>query len=161
LPQALLAAGDRLNDPSIMDRGLSTLDWYLDRVFPDGEQNLRLIGNDWSAENHGDEQPLDAAATVEALLEAWRLTRVGRYASLAVRAFAWFHGLNRARIPLYDKRTGGCRDGLSATTVNRNQGAESTLAYYQALLAMAGAELVNGAGLVGAVPQPARQHAGG
>jgi hypothetical protein len=159
LPQALLAAGDRLVDPSMVDRGLSTLEWYLGQVFPGGDLTLRLIGNDWSAANQGDEQPLDAAATVEALLEARRLTQDARYASLAIRAFAWFHGRNRARLPLYDTRTGGCRDGLSATTVSRNQGAESTLAYYQALLAMVGAGLVGDAGVAGPFRQSARPHA--
>jgi glycosyltransferase involved in cell wall biosynthesis len=161
LPQALLAAGGRLDDQSMVDRGLSTLDWYLGRVFPDGGQHLRLIGNDWSDENRGDEQPIDAAAIVEALLEARQLTRSRHYADLAGRAFAWFHGHNRARIPLYDTSTGGCRDGLSTTTVNRNQGAESTLAYYQALLAMADAGLIRVLGLAGTAQQPPRQRAGG
>jgi hypothetical protein len=42
-------------------------------------------------------------------------------------------------VALYDPHTGGCRDGLSGAAgaaANPNQGAESTLAYYQALLAL-------------------------
>lgn len=79
---------------------------------------------------------------MEALVEAWRVTRDDRYARLADRAFVWFHGHNRVRAPLYDPHTGGCRDGLSTAGASLNQGAGSTLAYHQALLAMAGAGLL-------------------
>ena len=37
---------------------------------------------------------------------------------------------------LYDSTTGGCYDGLAADHVNLNQGAESTLGYYTARLAI-------------------------
>ncbi|HET6215118.1 MAG TPA: glycosyltransferase [Micromonosporaceae bacterium] len=146
LPQALLAAGSRLGDPAMVQIGLSTLDWYLTRVgLGASGAMLRVVGNEWrhvdgnpraTDGRDGDEQPLDAAATVEALVEAWQVTADPRYAVLAGRAFAWFLGRNRTGVALYDPSTGGCRDGLSATGANANQGAESTLAYYQALLAM-------------------------
>jgi hypothetical protein len=45
------------------------------------------------------------------------------------RAHRWFHGENSLRLPLADVECGGCCDGLTAGGVNRNQGAESTLAY--------------------------------
>ena len=41
----------------------------------------------------------------------------------------WFHGENSLGLPLADIESGGCCDGLTAAGVNRNQGAESTLAY--------------------------------
>jgi len=37
---------------------------------------------------------------------------------------------------VYDFSTGGCHDGLGESDVNGNEGAESTLAYLQALLAL-------------------------
>ena len=43
-------------------------------------------------------------------------------------AFEWFLGRNDLGLPLFDARTGGCRDGLLEDRVNENQGAESTLA---------------------------------
>ena len=52
------------------------------------------------------------------------------------RAFAWFHGANRADVCAHDPMTGGCRDGLSALGASDNEGAESTLAYHQAVLTM-------------------------
>ena len=45
------------------------------------------------------------------------------------QCFTWFLGENDLRIPLYDHETNGCCDGLESFGVNRNQGAESTLAY--------------------------------
>jgi glycosyltransferase involved in cell wall biosynthesis len=157
LPQALLAAGARLNDPALTALGLSTLDWYLDQVglHTDGPGVLRLVGNKWRTRSRfsdllsghewdeGDEQPLDAAAVVEALVQAWLATSDPRYSQLAGRAFGWFYGVNRPGVMLYDLQTGACRDGLTATGVNANSGAESTLAYYQALLAVADAGLVD------------------
>ncbi|MEX2218524.1 MAG: hypothetical protein WD749_07145 [Phycisphaerales bacterium] len=44
-------------------------------------------------------------------------------------AFGWFHGENNLGQPLADVRSGACCDGLQLSGVNRNQGAESTLAY--------------------------------
>ncbi len=50
-------------------------------------------------------------------------------------------GPQPARLSVYDFSTGGCHDGLGATAVNANEGAESTLAYLQALLALDAAGL--------------------
>ena len=59
----------------------------------------------------------------------------------AVRAFEWFLGRNRLGLPVYDFATGGCHDGLGPDALNDNEGAESTLAYFQALLALDAAGL--------------------
>ena len=168
LPQALVAAGLRLDRPELVKLGLSTLEWYLRQVgiARDGAGVLRLVGNHWrrraaprrsAAPAHlslrpgptrstsrwsldldeGDEQPLDAAAVVEALAQAWSATGEERYRRLCGRAFAWFYGANRYGRLLYDAATGACHDGLGRTGVNANRGAESTLAYYQARYAAA------------------------
>ena len=42
----------------------------------------------------------------------------------------WFLGNNDLGVSLYDPLTGGCADGLQEDGVNRNEGAESTLAYW-------------------------------
>ena len=52
----------------------------------------------------------------------------------ARRCFDWFLGRNDLNVPLYDYRTAGCRDGLTADGANLNQGAESTLAWLLSLL---------------------------
>jgi len=110
---------------------------------------LTLVGNAWRRKGmprpayEGDEQPIDAAALVEAGAQAWRVTRWDRYAEFARRSFAWFLGDNRLGQPLYDAGSGGCRDGLQAVDTNLNQGAESTLAYHQARLGLIRAGLAD------------------
>lgn len=153
LPEALIAAGNALGDHTMVQRGLESLEWYLGEVGLHTDlPQLRLVGNTWRSradgadsalcDLDGDEQPLDAAAVVESLVGAWRVTRDPRYARLARRAFAWFDGANRAGIPLYDPASGGSRDGLAPGHANANMGAESTLAYYQALVSLVDSGLV-------------------
>ncbi len=50
------------------------------------------------------------------------------------RCYDWFLGRNDLNVPLYDYRTAGCRDGLTADGANLNQGEESTLAWLLSLL---------------------------
>ena len=82
----------------------------------------------------GDEQPLDAAALVEAELAAFAITGDPEHGIRATRAFEWFLGRNRLQKPLYDFATGGCSDGLGSEALNQNEGAESTLALHRAAL---------------------------
>jgi hypothetical protein len=77
---------------------------------------------------------------VSACLEAYRITNDKHWRDEARRAFEWFLGRNDLNLPIYDPTTGGCRDGLHPDRVNENQGAESTLAFLQALLELRLAE---------------------
>jgi glycosyltransferase involved in cell wall biosynthesis len=145
LPQALIAAGARLGDQALLAEGLRSLDWYAGELGIDGPY-LQLAGHRGRRRGEprpggGDEQPLDAAALVEAEVEAYVATGDKAHARHAVRAFEWFLGRNRLQTPVYDFSTGGCHDGLGETDVNNNEGAESTLAYLQALLALDAAGL--------------------
>jgi glycosyltransferase involved in cell wall biosynthesis len=145
LPQALIAAGARLGSDEVVDEGLAALRWYGAEVDIDGPF-IRLVGHNGRRRGEhgpgaGDEQPLDATALVDAYLEAFRVTGDERFADCAMRAFEWFLGRNRLGRPIYDFATGGCSDGLGTDTVNINQGAESTLAYLQARLALDAAGL--------------------
>ena len=71
---------------------------------------------------------------MHACLDAARITGEETWTSRARRAFEWFTGLNDLGIALCDPETGGCCDGLMSDGVNRNQGAESTLAYVLSVL---------------------------
>jgi len=153
LSQALIAAGHRLGHDAMLEAGLASLSWYAAQCGID-ERVLRLVGNDWRrrgeqlAGDEGDEQPLDAAALVEAYVEAMMATGHTPYGRKALRAFEWFLGRNRLEIPVYDFATGGCHDGVGIETLNDNEGAESTLSFLQALLAL------DAAGLQASLPQP-------
>ena len=171
LPQALLAAAARRHDPSQLAVGLEALEWYSHQCALDSDAVV-LVGNRWrhrsaveaaSSEfgrggrpapgggsgrgfaDEGDEQPLDAAALVEACVEAYRITGSATYRRRAVDAFGWFHGRNRWGLTVYDEDTGGCHDGLGHGRLNANEGAESTLAYWQARIALESVGLEAGA----------------
>lgn len=145
LPQALIAAGARLGDDALLAEGLRSLGWYSGELGI-SDPFVRHVGHEFRRRGSphpgsGDEQPLNAAALAEAEAEAFIATGRERHAGHAIHAFEWFLGRNRLETPVYDFATGGCRDGLGEHAVNVNQGAESTLAYLQALLVLDSAGL--------------------
>lgn len=145
LPQALIAAGSRLADEAHLAEGLRSLDWYSNELGI-GDPFVRHVGHEFRRRGtphpgRGDEQPLNAAALVEAHVEAFLGTGSETSAARAVHAFEWFLGRNRLGTPVYDFATGGCHDGLGEHAVNVNEGAESTLAYLRALLVLDAAGL--------------------
>jgi glycosyltransferase involved in cell wall biosynthesis len=138
LSQALIAGASALGRDELVDVGLESLRWLGDESGLDGDV-LRLTGHHGrrrgeAAPGGGDEQPLDAAALVEAELTAFAVTRDAEHGVRARRAFEWFMGRNHLQRPLYDFATGGCSDGLGSEALNANEGAESTLAFHRAAL---------------------------
>ncbi|MBI4630583.1 MAG: glycosyltransferase family 4 protein [Chloroflexi bacterium] len=118
LSQALLLCGESMSNSAMTEAGLESLTWLtaVQRAKA-GQQGM-----------------------VSACLEAYRVTSDPRWRKEARRAFEWFLGRNDLNLPIYDPTTGGCRDGLHADRANENQGAESTLAFLQALLELRLAE---------------------
>ena len=137
LPQAMLMAGALTGCERYRDIGRRSLEFLVDLVFANDQ--LDLIGQDgWHVQGappaRFDQQPIDAGCMVEALLVAQRVFGEPRYGRLAQQALDWFYGRNRLGASLYDATTGGCFDALIPDGVNRNQGAESTLAHLSARL---------------------------
>jgi glycosyltransferase involved in cell wall biosynthesis len=83
-----------------------------------------------------DQQPEDASSATEGLMAAYEVTGDEKYRTKAKMAFEWFLGKNHLSQMLYDEATGGCYDGLGRESINFNQGAESTLSYLLARLAI-------------------------
>jgi glycosyltransferase involved in cell wall biosynthesis len=136
LSQALISGGAALGRDDLTELGLESLRWLGDESGL-RDDVLRLAGHSGRRRNEGhaetgDEQPLDAAALVEAELAAFAVTGAGEYGIRATRAFEWFLGRNTLQKPLYDFATGGCSDGLGSEALNQNEGAESTLAFHRA-----------------------------
>ena len=139
LPQALILAGHHLGNSQYLQAGLSTLRW-LQKNQTGHDGCFRPIGSNgfWNKNEEPawyDQQPLEAAAATSACRSA--ATAEPEHADFwlkeANRSQQWFIGRNDLKISLYDKRSGGCYDGLRANRVNRNQGAESTLSFWLAL----------------------------
>lgn len=78
---------------------------------------------------HYDQQPIDAMCKVLLFSEACRHLELQPHGEHLTVAFGWFTGQNEMKATMYNPETGGCYDGLMATGVNHNQGAESALAY--------------------------------
>jgi glycosyltransferase involved in cell wall biosynthesis len=139
LPLALFEAFRATADPECLRVARESLE-FLERVsFAGG--HLALVGNDgWYTRGGSrpiaEEQPIDASAFVLAFRSAYQATGDHAYLRRMRESFAWFLGANRLRVPLYDESTAGCRDGLGAISANENQGAESTICFLLALLAM-------------------------
>jgi hypothetical protein len=139
LPLALFQVSSVTGDQAALRVARESLAFLESVCFADGY--LTLIGNAGWYPRGGkraivDEQPIDAAAFVLAFHGAYLATGDSRYLARMRESFEWFLGANRLGLSLYDFSTAGCRDGLEASGVNENQGAESTLSFLLALLTM-------------------------
>jgi glycosyltransferase involved in cell wall biosynthesis len=144
LPHALLMCGQSIPNATMTEAGLESLSWVADLQRAKAGHFVP-IGSNGFYQQAGerarfDQQPVEAQAMVSACLEAYRITSDNRWRKEARRAFEWFLGRNDLNLPVYDPTTGGCRDGLHPDRPNENQGAESTLAFIQALLELRLAE---------------------
>jgi hypothetical protein len=140
LPKALLLGGIYLGDRGLKQAGLSALDFIMTRQ-TSAQGRFCPVATSTFAESTADhpcfdQQPIETLATVEACLAAWRATNDPRYAKAAREAFLWFGGENDHALPVANPEDGGCYDALTAEGVNRNQGAESILAYHLASAAI-------------------------
>ena len=146
LSHAMLLCGQSLQNNSMTQAGLESLRWLADLQRADTEIGYFVpIGSNGFYKQGGerarfDQQPVEAQAMVSACLEAYRFSNDDYWLKEARRAFEWFLGRNDLHLPVYDPTTGGCRDGLHPDRPNENQGAESTLAFLQALLELRLAE---------------------
>jgi hypothetical protein len=146
LPHALFLAGRRWPNEAFLEVAEASFA-FLDRATTapyhspgpraqgEGTENIFWpIGNSgWY--KHGeakavyDQQPVEAVTMAEAALAAFAMRNDVKYLATFRRAHGWFRGQNSLRQPLVHERLGACCDGLQPAGANRNQGAESTLAY--------------------------------
>ena len=132
IPQALLVAGKRWPKEEFLDVAQSSFD-FLDRVTTTGDMFWPVGNSGWYPHREDkalyDQQPVEAVCMAEAAWVAYDLLHDEKYLACFHRARAWFHGQNSLHVPLVEVPAGACCDGLQSNGVNRNQGAESTLAY--------------------------------
>jgi glycosyltransferase involved in cell wall biosynthesis len=140
LSEVLIRGGMALGEEALIERGVATFDWLTaHQTSPRGI--FRPVGCHGFCRPYAlplafDQQPVEAAATVDAAASAFGATGDAKWQRTANQAFAWFFGDNDAGVPLADARDGSCFDGLMATGINRNQGAESILSLQLAALTM-------------------------
>jgi len=132
LPLSLLHSAEILNDNKITETALETMNFLTEITLKDGY--LSIIGNEkWYKKDKERsifaQQPIDAMAMVLMFYQAFHLTKDKEYLHKLFISFMWFLGENDLRMNLFDFETQGCCDGFESYGVNRNQGAESSLAY--------------------------------
>lgn len=132
LPLALLHSAEILNDSKITKIALESMKFLTKHTFKDNY--LSVIGNEkWYKKDEERsvyaQQPIDAMAMVLMYQQVFVVTKDRKYLNMLYKSFLWFLCENDLRMNLYDFETKGCCDGFVSSGVNRNQGAESTLAY--------------------------------
>lgn len=135
LPHALMVAGRLLDRPTVIRTGLDVLEWLFTCQTGYGGR-LSIIGNDgWHTQGKAraeyDQQPIEACCLFEAATEAHRLTCNEIWSLRMTSCANWFIGDNDQGLALFDPVSGGCYDGLMRDGVNKNQGAESLLAWLE------------------------------
>ncbi len=139
LPMALFNAYGILRDEKLLAAAQASTAFLEKTTFVNGM--LSVVGNDGWYRKGGkkaqfDQQPIDVAAMVMAFQSAYRTTYNTEYLKKMKIAFDWFLGENDLGIPMYDISSKGCSDGLIKGGASMNQGAESTISFLLALLAM-------------------------
>lgn len=138
IAHSLVLSGKWLEDAEMLETGLRALEWLFTlQTGPEGF--LNVIGCDgWFPRGEEparfDQQPVELMALADAAAEAYIQTGDRRWNRRIRLCLDWFLGRNLMGVPLYDFKTGGCRDGLNPQGANANQGAESTLAWLITLL---------------------------
>lgn len=140
LPHVLISARKWNSNNEMFETGLKVLNWLL-RVQTSSEGHLSIIGNDgWFKKNGNraafDQQPIEVKSLIDACLDAYAETGDKKWFNESEKCLGWFLGHNDLQQPVCDCKTGGCCDGLQHQGVNRNQGAESTLAWLISLINM-------------------------
>jgi glycosyltransferase involved in cell wall biosynthesis len=132
LPLSLFYSYEFIHEDRVLNTALEAMNFLKEMNLKDGY--LSLIGNQKWYRKGGErayfaQQPVDTMAMVLMFYQAFIATQDKQYLNLMYTSFLWFLGENDLRMNLYDFETQGCCDGIEEYGINRNQGAESTLAY--------------------------------
>jgi hypothetical protein len=140
LPEALFRAYQITGQDEFLAVARRTMEFLCETTF--AGDVLCLVGNHgWYSSQaeeptRYDQQPIDAAALVEAAVAGFDATGEADYLRRACAALEWFFGRNEHGTWLYDPETGGCFDALTEAGVNENRGAESAISLLLAQLSV-------------------------
>ena len=141
LSEAMLCAYISTNNETYKMIARESFGFLLSKIFVDGKINV-ISNKGWYIKGNlnekaiGGEQPIEISYTIMALELFYHVFKKVEYKEKAMSAFNWFLGENHLHQIVYNPCTGGCYDGVEEYNVNINQGAESTLSYLLARLAL-------------------------
>ncbi len=146
IPEARLAVAAGCRDRQAAQDALALLHWLVAAETRQGFFSFTPVGGRAAgdAKPGFDQQPIEAWAMADACARAFAHTGDPRWADGVRLAAQWFVGRNDVGVAVFDPITGGGFDGLEQHGVNRNQGAESTLAF---VATMAQADRLDGRSL--------------
>ncbi len=133
LPLALLHSSEITGNEEVKEVAMESLRFLDHLTLKNGF--LTPVGNlGWHHRGQAqvpvfDQQAIETMAMVLMYMKAYEVSQEPALLEKMFMSYQWFLGENVLRVPLYDHETKGCCDGLQETALNRNQGAESTLAY--------------------------------
>ncbi len=132
LPLALLHSYEITGNTTVKNIALKAIDFLESKTLQKG-YFVPVGNNGWHPKNGEmalfDQQAIEVMAMIFMCQEAFYVTKDPKNIKHLNICFSWFLGNNELHVPLYDHETNGCCDGLECNGINRNQGAESTLAY--------------------------------
>jgi hypothetical protein len=139
LPQAMFAAFQATGKKEFLDIAEKSFS-FLAKKTVQGEM-FEPVGQDGWCQKGGekamfDQQPIEAAAMVQAATAGFFATSNDDYKRTALISFNWFFGGNSLGAAVYDQKTGACFDGLTPKEANLNQGAESIVEFLLARFCM-------------------------
>ena len=131
IPEALVAVGDALGDDEILQTGLVLLGWLCAGERQSSWFSFTPVGGRGPGDEKPafDQQPIEAWSLASACNRALVVTGALQWGREVLRAADWFCGANDLGTVMFDAKSGGGYDGLGPARVNRNEGAESTLAF--------------------------------
>jgi glycosyltransferase involved in cell wall biosynthesis len=131
-PLALLHSASITGNKEVFEIAFTSLKFLEELTFKSNYWNP--VGNEnWyfrdGKMSFYDQQAIETMAMVLMYGKAYEVTEDSQYLEKMFSVYQWFLGENSLSIPLYDPETKGCSDGLQRMGINKNQGAESVLAY--------------------------------
>ena len=140
IPEALIRSGILLRREEFVQVGLESRAG-LNEIQTSSKGVFSAIGSDsfnrpFAHPLPHDQQPVEAAAMVDACDAAFIATGEPVWQDRTLNAYRWFLGKNEHGLAVGNIETGACFDALTPIGVNLNQGAESMLAFHLATVAI-------------------------
>lgn len=139
---ALLKAGTALNKKEYIDSAIKEIDNFYPKLLQSGFAEgffIALEGSNYTeiSRTKFPQIAYGIRPMVSATSEAYRYSKNNNHLTLAKNFAAWLSGSNDAGTAIYNHDTGICFDGIvSASQINKNSGAESTIESLLILLEM-------------------------
>ncbi|SJN47545.1 hypothetical protein [Sphingobacterium sp. JB170] len=137
LPLAMLRAGRIMKNQRWTEIGFTAFTFLDTVLFSNGQ--LSMIGNQGWYPKGGEvsrsgQQPIEVPSIMLLYRELYRLESNPIHLAKMQRAFLWYLGENDQELSVFNPSQKSCYDGLEEYGVNKNQGAESNIAFWTAYI---------------------------